>query len=121
MKRQAEEEQRIKSEKSLFGKFKSMFRKPNIQPRESVVLEVVKSNSITIGKDGQFYAQALSPEWEEIIRRSGLKPADMNNKDIAKIVMEETIIYQTRKAAEADPSILHSAAFTSIQNLQVQE
>jgi hypothetical protein len=83
-----------------------------------VVLEVVKSNSVCIDKQGNFQTRNMSPEWEEILRRSGLNPNDMRDKEIAQLVLEETIIFETKKAAEADPTILISAGLNCIQELE---
>ncbi len=79
-----------------------------------MVLEVVKSNSVCIDRQGNFQTKNMSPEWEEILRRSGLNPNDMKNKEIAQLVLEETIIFETKKAAEADPTILASVGLNCI-------
>lgn len=120
-KRQVEEELRKRKENSFFGKIKNIFRKSETMKTESVVIDVVKSNSVSIDKQGNFHTQSISPEWEEILRRSGLKPADMHDKQIAQMVLEETIIYETKKAAESDPTILASAGLTCIQDLEEPE
>jgi hypothetical protein len=113
-----EEELRRRKESSFFGKIKNIFKKSESRKEESVVIEVVKSNSVAIDKQGNFQTQAISPEWEEILRRSGLKPADMQDKQIAHLVLEEAIIFETKKAAEADPNFLVSAGLTRIEDLQ---
>lgn len=86
-----------------------------------MVLEVVKSNSVCIDKHGNFQTKNMSPEWEEILRRSGLNPEDMKDKAIAQLVLEETIIFEAKKAAEADPTILYSAGINCIQELEEPE
>lgn len=42
----------------------------------------------------------------------------MKNKDIAKIVLEETIVFETKKAAEANPAILKQVGLKKIQELE---
>ena len=44
-----------------------------------------------------FNTSNIPPEWEEIFSAMNLKKEDMENPEVAKLIIEETIIHQTRK------------------------
>ena len=63
-KKQVQEQLRKRKENSFFGKIKSkLFSREEKVKSSSVVLEVVKSNSVTFDSNGNFKAELLSPEW----------------------------------------------------------
>lgn len=45
----------------------------------------------------------------------------MKDRAIAQLVLEETIIFETKKAAEADPTILYFAGIKYIKESEEQE
>lgn len=52
---------------------------------------------------GEFDFDNAPPEWEEFLVRAGVNKEDLKDKEVLKLVFEETVMHQAKKAAEENP------------------
>ena len=78
----------MRKENSFFGKMVGFFKGKEQKNNEiSKVLTVKKSSAIAFDHNGGLITENISHDWEEIIRNSGLKKADLKHPEIARTVL----------------------------------
>lgn len=67
---------------------------------------------------GSIITENISPEWLQIINNSGLRKADLKKPEVVKTILEETLIYEARRASIKDPSLFGENKMKQLQPLQ---
>lgn len=100
--RKAEEEKKRK-DGTLFGKMKNFFKGEEKVQESTKILSVKKENSIHFDPaSGKF--TNIPPQFVEQLAKLGLSKKDLEDKETAQIVMQEIIVFQAIKEAQADPT-----------------
>lgn len=86
---------------SFFGKIKNFFGGEKEEAKEeSTILTWKKETSITLNlSSGEFNTENIPPEWQELFANLNLTKADMQNKDVVGIIVEEAILQQAKRQA----------------------
>lgn len=105
-----EETRQKKKEANFFDKIKGFFvdEEPKQEEVSSVVMQVRKERSISFDiATGTFNTEHVPPQWQEIFDTLKLSKDDLKNKDVANIIVEETIMQQAKSQAEniMDPNL----------------
>lgn len=76
---------------------------------------MTKAKTIHFDENGGIITENLPPEWEEIFKVCGVKKSDLKKQEIAQLIMEETILHETKKAALKDPTIMEKVGIKNFE------
>ena len=105
-----------KKEGTFFGKLKNIFNKED-KKETTKIISVKKENSVTFDQTaGKF--ENIPPQLQQAFTQLGFTKKHLENKETAKVLFEEILMYQTIREASADPEATSLRQTVKMLNLE---